>query len=193
MHDPLENDRPKKKVKHERPKKRVPKKISPTYLHNAGLYYLGRYAASSGHFRNVMMRKITKSCMAHPDQNREQCIKMLDTVIQTFCDTGLLDDTAYVSGRIKSMRRQGRSVRYIQNKLAEKSVPRDVIAEHLEPYISDENEREAAIIFARKKRVYDKDLSDSIIYKRVMGQFARAGYSYSIAKEVIREYSNSED
>ncbi len=62
--------------------KPAPKKITESYLHNSGLYYLQRFSASSEHFRSVMMRKVKKSCMHHTDQDYDACAVMVDKLVE---------------------------------------------------------------------------------------------------------------
>ena len=56
-------------------KKKQPRKISPDYLRNSGLFYLQRYTASSHHFRVVMQRKINRSIAVHTSLDKEECFK----------------------------------------------------------------------------------------------------------------------
>ncbi len=46
-------------------KRQGPRKATPKYLRNSALYYLGRYAASSGHLRRLLQVKVTRSARAH--------------------------------------------------------------------------------------------------------------------------------
>src|SRR5687768_10288296 len=50
-----------------------PKKITETYLHNAGFHYLHPLAVTSGHSKEVMRRKTYLSCPLPPDQNKTEC------------------------------------------------------------------------------------------------------------------------
>ena len=50
-----------------RPEKRPPKKITPKYLNNVALWYLGRYASSAANLKRVLMRRVNKSCAHHGD------------------------------------------------------------------------------------------------------------------------------
>ncbi|MCD8497437.1 MAG: hypothetical protein LRZ85_04760 [Alphaproteobacteria bacterium] len=49
-----------------------------------------RYAASSGHFRQVMLRKVKKSCHAHADQDYEACAVLVDALVDKFKASRLL-------------------------------------------------------------------------------------------------------
>ncbi len=186
-----------------KPKKTIkpPKKITERYLTNSGLYYLQRFTASTGHFRFIMMRKVNKSCKHHIDQDLVECEKHLDTVIANFVELGHLNDPAYCTGMVTSMRRKGLSRRAITMKLRQKRLPPEMIEETL-CLIDAENNPEdtdpdlrAAVLYAKKKRlgpfmrpdkIHSKD--DEQIEKiknRSLGSLARAGYSFGIAKDVL--------
>ena len=44
---------------------RGPRRITPSYLENAALFYLERYATSVAHFRRVLMNKVRRSARFH--------------------------------------------------------------------------------------------------------------------------------
>ncbi len=173
-------------------KRRPPKKISESYLHNAGLYYLERFAASSAHFKSVMMRKIDRSCNHHKDQNKEDCVALLDKTIEKFQSVGLLDDVLYTRGMVHSMRRRGLSSRMVQAKLRAKGVPFDLIKKTLDAHTEETDgnpEITAAVKMARRKKIgpylrAGKE-DDEKIFEKSLGALARAGFSYDIAKQVL--------
>lgn len=173
-----------KKKKQPRP----PKKVTESYLHNAGLYYLQRFATSSGHFKTVMTRKIDKSCRHHTEQSRDECLKMLDNLVKKFIEIGLLDDDAYARGMVTSLRRRGLSERAIHAKLQAKRLDRDLITQTIRDYDETSGagkhaELKAALTCAKKKRLLpfnpDKEFDKSL------ASLGRAGFSYDIAQKVV--------
>ncbi|MGB4057568.1 MAG: RecX family transcriptional regulator, partial [Alphaproteobacteria bacterium] len=116
------------------PEKKKAKKITADYLHNSGLYYLQRFAASREQFRAVMLRKIKRSCLHHPEQAFEPCQEMLDTLIKKFIDSGLLNDDLYTQGAVASLRRQGKSKKAIATKLIIRGVSGDLISKKIGEY-----------------------------------------------------------
>jgi regulatory protein len=214
--NPLPTHQPQKKLPqkpHQKPRQKQPKKITPSYLHNAGLYYLERYAAGSGHFRSVMTRKIQRSCRVHTDQNFEECAAMLEEVISNFMRSGLLNDTLYVESMVRNYRAKGLSRKMILNKLAAKRVGKDDIeaalsdyddtaqASHSFSHNSDESdnridtELRSAAIFCRKKKLgaYAAAPShkttlpqdDEKHMQKQLGKLARAGFSYDISQKIL--------
>ena len=165
------------------PKK--PKKITPDYLHNAGLYYLQRFSASRQHFRTVLMRKVKKSCYEHKDQNYEDCAALVEETVQKFERAGLLNDELYTQGVVNSLRRQGKSKKVIVMKLQTRGISQDLAAEKLEAVDSEKNgdaDLIAAIMVTRKKKAGAFGNRDP---EKTLAALARAGFSYDIAKKAL--------
>ena len=185
-----EGSAPAKKIKAKK-ERRPPKKITENYLHNAGLYYLERFVASTAHFRTVMMRKIDRSCNFHKDQDREQCIAMLDAVAAKFQELGLLNDETYTRGMVISMRRRGLSARMIHAKLRAKGLEQSAISEALQIYDdeTDENaELRAALRLARRKKLgpYATEKNADMPLEKSLASLARAGFSYDTASRALQ-------
>lgn len=195
---PRHNDKGRHKKKNE-PK--PPKKISESYLHNSALYYLQRFAASKNHFRFVMMRKIKRSCAYHKEQDLDKCAKILESLIEQFESSGLLDDQTFARGLINSLRRRGLSQKAILLKAREKGLPGELAHKILEEHdlTIHDNQRDAdfkaAILLARKKRLgpftnpIKKDQEDEETARkrkdRQLSAMARAGYSYEISQIIM--------
>lgn len=183
-------DNPPRKNNKPREKKQ-PKRITADYLHNSGLYYLQRYAASSGHFRQVMLRKVKKSCMVHLDQSYETCVPLVDALVEKFKSSGLLNDDLYLRGVVGSLRRRGTSKQTILNKLRMKSVSADVTTEYLQECDTDfagdgNGDLKAAIIFARKKKLGPFAGTRVEEPQKTLAKLARAGFSYDTANKVLK-------
>lgn len=187
-------------VKNKRREKRPPKKITPTYLHNSGIYYLERFVASKAHFKTVMARKAKRSCHYHTDQPYDECLKMIDEVADKFEAMGLLNDALYTNGMVTSLRRRGMSRSAIIQKMRIKGIDRDntIAALNALDDAHHDNEKQAeiaaALRLAKKKKMgpyavtSSMNVSDEDTYKitqRNLGRFARAGFSYEISKKVL--------
>ena len=182
------------------PRKRVPRKIDARYLENAALYYLQRYASSSGNLKTVLTRKIKRGC-AHHGQNPEDFLPLLDPLIDRYRQSGLLDDAIYADGRVGALRRQGLSRQAIMQKLSLKGLGAADItaalaridaqaAENAGDAIDDTAARElaAARRMAQRKRIGPwrrKPLADPKDAQKEMAALARAGFSYDIARRAL--------
>lgn len=178
------------------PARREPRpvrKVTAQYLENAALYYLGRFSASSGHLRQLLVRRVDRSAKAHdtdPVLGRE----MVDKLIARFLSSGLLDDAAYATGKARSLRRRGASRNVIAQKLRAKRVPPDQIAGAVGAADADaiEDGEDAELIaawrLARRKRIgpYRKNQADRTeLRMKDMASLARGGFGYDIARRVI--------
>lgn len=176
----LKSDIPKNKRE-----KKPPKKITPQYLHNSGLYYLQKFSASSGHFRSIMLKKVKKSCHFHKDQDYESCATLVEELVGKFISAGLLDDELYTHGKVRTMRGRGLSRQVILQKMRAKGVAAESTLQHLSE-IDEKNEGnselQAAIYLTRKKKIgaYCKASEQDI--KKNLAIMARAGFSYEIAR-----------
>lgn len=173
-----------------RSKKKVPKKITETYLHNSGLYYLERYASSVENFKRVMRNKIKKSCAHHDDQNMDECLTLLQSITDKFIDLGLLNDDQYARGMVTSYRRQGKSRKAIEMKLRSKGLRSELVLEHLETIDAEhkypvEAEFIAALKLAKKRRIGPFQGDKEVVFDKALGIFARAGFNYDMARKVM--------
>lgn len=170
---------------------KIPKKITATYLQNSGLYYLQRFAASSAQFRRVMQRKIDKSCKAHPDQDRDECINLLNNLIEAFQRSGLLNDEMFATGAIRSLRQRGLSTRAIEARMAIKGIPATLVKQTLGEIDSlrDINpDLLAALKHARKRRIgpYTPVDKGGDHRDKQLAAMARAGFDFEIAQKVMK-------
>lgn len=183
------NDKPQKPSQRKKPKQ--PKKITPSYLRNSGLFYLQRFTASSGHFKTVMLRKVKKSCAFHKDQDYEACAAMVEELTQSFIKERLLDDDGYVRGMITSLRRQGKSRQVIMNKLQQKRLDPSRIEKALlafdEEHFEDPHEAEflSALKIARKRKLGPYDTAQKYEPQKALSILARQGFSFDTSRRVL--------
>ena len=182
--------------------KRPPPAITPETLRTAGLFYLQRFAVNTERFRVTMTIKVKKSCAFHRDQDYEACLVMLEALIRSFEDAGLLNDTAYTQASVNSMRRQGGSKRAIAAKLGARGLPETLVKDTLESHdistfdTQAEAELHAALLFARRKRLgpvaspdhpgrTQRSETTEKTQEKVYAAFGRAGFSFDTARRVM--------
>ncbi len=176
-----------------------PKKISKTYLHNAGLSYLQRFASSTENFRSVMMRKIRRSCAVHETPAPEDAIEMLDALIIRFTELGLLNDREYARMMTASLTRKGLSEKAIYARLKNRGIPKNLVREHLEEEAHSDSQ--AALRFAQRKRIGpfrksplpDDPLSRQKQKNKEFSALARAGFDFETARRVLEQDPSSAD
>lgn len=173
-------------------KRKAPKKITPRYLKNVVNWYLERYDAPKAHVRRLMMQRVRRGARHH-DQDLEECTEHLDTLLEELCRLGVIDDDRYARNTIERQRGSGKARRHIEGYLRSRGVASSTIShafEDLDADIDHDPERIAAIRYARKRRFgpwchpperrqerRDKQLASMV----------RAGYSFSLAKEILAE------
>lgn len=169
--------------------KRPPKKITATYLHNAGLAYLERFPAATGQFRQVMMRKIKRSCRFHKDQDETACADLLADLIRKFTDMGLLNDAGYMRGMVHSLRRRGLSAAGITAKLTAKGLSAAAIRAELSHQSEAEGEHgdivAALRLCARKRLGPFRQAPARKTPEQELAALARYGYGYDTARQAL--------
>lgn len=174
-------------------RKKIPKKITESYLHNSGLYYLERFASSKANFIDVMMRKVKKSCYVHVDQDFDVCAEMVLKTAEKFETLELLNDEVYARGKVRSLRLAGKSQRYIVGHLKQKGVSASLVQKHLTLYdeehsaASEDSEWQALNVFARKKRIGPYRGTKETTAEKELGRLARAGFSYELSRRLLDE------
>lgn len=179
--------------------KKQPRRITETYLHNAGLHYLQRFSASSAHFRIIMLRKVRKSCAAHTDQDFTKCERMVERLVEKFIASGLINDETHAGAMASSLRRRGKSRSAIMNKMREKGIEPELAHASLNELDSrtktnsEDPELEAARIHARRKKLGPYRGIKQPDTNKELASLARAGFSYDIARKIISAPENDDD
>ncbi len=174
-------------------KRKIP---TPQNLHNVALHYLGRYAASEASLRRVLQNRIRRAAHDNPDfaqdETKQAALRStIETIIETHKRTGVLNDTAFAETKVNSLRRQGRSRRIIQQKLAVKGVKNDIVAAALENHADDAPpevaELKAALILAKKRKLgaFRTMPADDDRRRKDFATLARAGFSSDIARKAL--------
>jgi regulatory protein len=164
-----------------------PRKLSKTYLENAALHYLGRYASTAANLRRVMRRKIQRSAKAH-EQNPDEFIAIVEDMITRYIRSGLINDESFARARVDSLRRNGASRKSIAVKLQIKGVERAMVETVAKG--TEEDEVAAAHVFARKKQLgphRKKKVQDARKeHAKDIAKMARAGYGYDVIRAVLK-------
>ena len=165
------------------------RKLKPADLKDATLHYLGRYAASTGRLRQVFLRRIRNSAKVH-DFEPEPLLEELERVIAMLTRTGLLNDTSFAEGRVRSLNRRGGSRRQIAAKLAGAGVARATATEALAGLEEEMPDAEfaAAMAYAKRRRlgVYRAQIDATPERRRKdLMAMARAGFALDLARRAL--------
>lgn len=164
-------------------RQRAPRRITPDYLRRAAMHYLERHAAPAEQLRKVLQRKVVRSCRHH-GLDPADFAEMVAAAVAACVGSGLVDDRRFAEARAATLRRKGRSARAVFAGLAAKGIARDLVAETVKG--TDEDERAAALIAARRKRLGPWSKGDRAASRQKhIATLARAGFSPGIARAVI--------
>ncbi|GEQ98446.1 recombinase RecX [Iodidimonas gelatinilytica] len=182
--------------------KSAAKPMTPDRLERAAYHYLERFATSAGNLRRVLEQKIRRrnASFAPPSAEQEQWI---DTLIEKLLRLQLLDDRAYAEAMARSQHLRGKPKRSIQHWLKARAVSEADIDAALNALADDigpmtDPDHLAAMRFARKRRLgpWKRDMKDRAPetpdrramharQNKEIAAFARAGFSYDIARKIL--------
>ena len=163
---------------------RPPKPVTAERLEKAAFFYLGRFATTKAHLRQVMLRKLQRA-EDMPPETKLALTEFIDRLLDRFEASGMLNDAVFAEGRIASLRRRGDSQRTIRQKLAIKGVDKELAEEKLAA--DEQDDLGAAWAFARRRRLgpYRTPERRAEHKQKDMAAFGRAGFDYRTAKSVI--------
>jgi regulatory protein len=172
-----------------RPARRPPA-ITDSVLEKSALFYLERYAASSGQLRRVLLRRIKRAQMLGVESVQLETARgHVEALIARFLSSGILDDRRFAESQAQSLQRRGNSRRRIRQRLAAKGVDRDSVDDALgtiEPE-GETSELAAACVLARRRRLgpYRAAKIRSEFRQKDLATLARAGFSLEVARQVL--------
>ncbi|NFV82069.1 regulatory protein RecX [Magnetospirillum aberrantis] len=166
---------------------KVPAKITPSYLENAALHYLERFASSSANLRRVLMRKVARS-VAHWGGDTAEHTPQVEEVVAKLARLGYVNDAAYAEAKVRALHRAGKGSRTIRATLAAKGVAADHAAAAFDALAEDvaEPDLAAAIRLARKRRLgpFRRD-GRAETRNKDLAALARAGFDFDICRRII--------
>lgn len=160
--------------------------MTETSLAAAALFYLSRYASSSGNLRRVLMRKVARSAAFYGD-DPAPLKPVIDRLVAGHTQSGAINDTLYAESQTRALRRRGGSARAIVQKLNAKGVPAEIIAETASALTEEGSDLDAAFRFARRRRLgpFRADDGRADHRQRDMAALGRAGFGYQVAATII--------
>ncbi|MDD3288952.1 MAG: regulatory protein RecX [Alphaproteobacteria bacterium] len=190
-------------------KKRVGRKQhkipSQDSLAGSAVFYLSRFAASEEQLRRVLNNKIRRAKISNPDFAADDVVQQklreaIESIIEKHKRSGVINDENFAKMKTRSLRNGGRSASAISARLKSKGVSGDIINGALR---SNEDQQEegdpelkAAMVLAKKRKLgfFGGKSSTPEQRKKDFAVMARAGFSYEIARSVLRcDIKDSED
>jgi regulatory protein len=170
--------------------RKPPRPLTAASLENAAVYYLSRFASSSGNLRRVLMRKVARAARDGEEGQAEAGAQMVDALITRYLDKGLLNDRAYAAQAASSLARRGASRYSIAGKLGQKGVDNELVAQTIAGLDEEggASELAAACALARRRRLgpYRTPDKRADFREKDLASMARAGFSLNLARRVLR-------
>ncbi len=164
--------------------RKPPRPVTAKSLDNAAVFYLSRFASSSGNLRRVLMRKVARG-----GGDSAEGAALIEALIARYLASGLLNDQAYAASAAASLARRGASRYVVAGKLAQKGVPADLVKEaiaNLADNGSSELTSVCALIRRRRLGPYRDPAKRDDYRQKDLATLARAGFGIDLARRALQ-------
>ncbi len=146
------------------------------------IYYLSKYSSSKKNLEFILKKKIRR--LSDEKKIRFQLYNEIKIIIEKLEKLNLINDQVFVESKIQSLQYQAKSKNYIKQYLFQKGINKQLIEEQISLFykINKDLEKENALKFAKKRNLIDNDQD----YQKKLSKMARAGFSYEIAKKILK-------
>ena len=146
------------------------------------IYYLSKYSSSKKNLEFILKKKIRR--LSDERNIRFHLYNEIQIIIEKLEKLNLINDQVFVESKIQSLQYQAKSKNYIKQYLLQKGIDKQLIEEQISLFYENYKnlEKENALKFAKKRNLLDNDQD----YQKKLSKMARAGFSYDIAKEILK-------
>ena len=146
------------------------------------IYYLSKYSSSKKNLEFILKKKIRR--LSDEKKIRFHLYNEIQIIIDKLEKLNLINDQVFVESKIQSLQYQAKSKNYIKQYLLQKGIDKELIEDQISLFYENNKnlEKENALKFAKKRNLLDSDQD----YQKKLSKMARAGYSYDIAKEILK-------
>ena len=146
------------------------------------IYYLSKYSSSKKNLEYILKKKIRR--LSEEKKIRFQLYNEIQFIIEKLEKLNLINDQVFVESKIQSLQYQAKSKNYIKQYLLQKGIDKQLIEEQISLFYENNKnlEKENALKFAKKRNLLGSDQD----YQKKLSKMARAGFSYDIAKEILK-------
>ena len=146
------------------------------------IYYLSKYSSSKKNLEFILKKKIRR--LSDEKKIRFQLYNEIQIIIEKLEKLNLINDKVFVDSKIQSLQYQAKSKNYIKQYLVQKGINKQLIEEQISLFYENNKnlEKENALKFAKKRNLLDNDQD----YQKKLSKMARAGFSYDLAKEILK-------
>ncbi len=161
--------------------------MNPARLERIAVAHLQRHGSSKANLRQVLRRRIARSC-EHHEQDPAEFEAPLEALLERLEQLGYLDDRRYGASLVRRGRGRGASRRELAAKLRQKGLEGELIEALLEEDQAAGAEAEAAWRYARRRRIGPFRLDEvqrEAHRERDLAALGRRGFGYGIARAII--------
>jgi len=146
------------------------------------IYYLSKYSSSKKNLEFILKKKIRR--LSEEKKIRFQLYNEIHFIIEKLEKLNLINDQVFVESKIQSLQHQVKSKNYIKQYLLQKGIDKQLIEDQISLFYENNKnlEKENALKFAKKRNLLGSDQD----YQKKLSKMARAGFSYDIAKEILK-------
>lgn len=146
------------------------------------IYYLSKYSSSKKNLEFILKKKIRR--LSDEKQIRFHLYNEIQIIIEKLEKLNLINDQVFVESKIQSLQYQAKSQNYIKQYLLQKGIDKQLIEEQISLFYENNKnlEKENALKFAKKRNLINNNQD----YQKKLSKLARAGFSYDIAKEILK-------
>ena len=146
------------------------------------IYYLSKYSSSKKNLEFILKKKIRR--LSDEKQIRFHLYNEIQIIIEKLEKLNLINDQVFVESKIQSLQYQAKSKNYIKQYLLQKGIDKQLIEDQISLFYENNKnlEKENALKFAKKRNLLGSDQD----YQKKLSKMARAGFSYDIAKEILK-------
>ena len=146
------------------------------------IYYLSKYSSSKKNLEFILKKKIRR--LSDEKKIRFQLYNEIQIIIEKLEKLNLINDQVFVESKIQSLQHQVKSKNYIKQYLLQKGIDKQLIEDQISLFYENNKnlEKENALKFAKKRNLLGSDQD----YQKKLSKMARAGFSYDIAKEILK-------
>ena len=146
------------------------------------IYYLSKYSSSKKNLEFILKKKIRR--LSEEKKIRFQLYNEIQFIIEKLEKLNLINDQVFVESKIQSLQHQVKSKNYIKQYLLQKGIDKQLVEDQISLFYENNKnlEKENALKFAKKRNLLGSDQD----YQKKLAKMARAGFSYDIAKEILK-------
>ncbi len=179
----MTGERKQKKYDRNRPQK----PLDARGFYDAAIRYLERYSSTADNLRRVLDRRAKRWEIRSGQKAPADIAAWIDAAVASCVASGFVNDDRFVEQKIISLRRQGRSARYIQQALMQKGASARLVADMLAAADADTSADDDADLIAARRMVQRKRMVND---DRNLARLMRAGFSMKTARAALRTTEN---